>query len=448
MKIAILGFARDGRAAYDYWQQGAGAAQGNEITICDSDASIDPPEGVSTQLGEHWLENLDRFDVLFRTAGLPPSKIAAANPGSPDILSKVTGNVSEFMKVCPTKNIIGVTGTKGKGTTSTLIAKLLEADGKRAFLGGNIGIPALELLKENIQPDDWVVLEQSSFQLIDQKVSPHIAVCLMVVSEHMDWHKDMDEYVTAKKQIFAHQKADDLAIYYSQNQLSEQIASVSPGIKIPYMKTPGTIIQDEAIVINGQAICKTAELKLLGQHNWQNVCAAVTAFWYSQQPADSEIPRKIEAMRSVLTSFSGLEHRLEFVRELDGVKYFDDSFGTTPETAIVAIQAFEQPKVVILGGSDKGSDYIQLARTVAESNVKCAVLIGEMGPKIGEALRAVGFHYTIAGGGTMAEIVEVARRQASLGDVVLLSTACASFGLFKDYKDRGEQFKQAVQALV
>lgn len=440
MKIAILGYARDGKAAYEYWgKSGLESSEPNEITICDSKTDIELPEGVKSQLGEGWLSNLDQFDVLVRTAGLPPAKISEANPDSPEILSKVTGNISEFLRVCPTKNVIGVTGTKGKGTTCTLIAKMLEADGKKVHLGGNIGIPALELLKENIQPDDWVVLEQSSFQLIDQQYSPHIAVCLMVVSEHMDWHKDLNEYLDAKKRLFARQQPDDIAIYKDSDANSILIASASPGKRIPYFAPPGAFVEDRIIRIGDKSICTVDDLKLLGQHNWQNVCAAITAVW--------QVTQNIPAIKSVLETFSGLEHRLELVRELDGVKYYDDSFGTTPETAIVAIQAFAQPKVVILGGSDKGSDYQELAKVVANSGVKSAVLIGQMAPKIKEALNQTGFSNTVEGGQTMTEIVNVAKQQSSPGDVVLLSTACASFGMFKDYKDRGEQFKQVVSSL-
>ena len=430
-----MGYARDGRAAYDYWNR-----DGNELTIHDINENLDAPEGAATKLGPDYLKDLGQYDLLVRTAGLPPAEIAKANPNVPTILNNVSSNTNEFLRVCPSKNIIGITGTKGKGTTSTLVAKILEAAGKKVHLGGNIGIPALELLKEDIKPDDWVVLEQSSFQLIDQRYSPHIAVCLMVVSEHMDWHKDMHEYVEAKQQLFAHQKADDIAIYYAQNSTSLQIASAGQAKKIPYYAPPGAVVEDSIIKIEGQTICSVDELKLLGQQNWQNVCAALTTVW--------QITQDIEAIHSVLTSFTGLEHRLELVREFDGVKYYNDSFGTTPETAIVAIEAFTEPKVIILGGSDKGSDYSELARVIATSNVRCAVLIGEMASKIRNALEAAEFHNFTDGGKVMKEIVNNARQQAKPGDIVLLSTACASFDLFKDYIDRGNQFKQVVLGLA
>jgi len=447
MKIAILGFARDGQAAYQFLN-----SQDNQITICDQNQDTPIPTGVSSLLGPDYLKELGSFDLIVRTAGLPPQLIARANPDSPDILSKVTGNIDLFYENSPTKNIIGVTGTKGKGTTSTLIAKMLEAAGKKVHLGGNIGIPALELLKDNIKTDDWVVLEQSSFQLIDQKHSPHIAVCLMVVPEHMDWHANMNEYITAKQNLFAHQTAQDFAVYYPASENSKQITSVSPGKKIPYMSEPGANIVDNAVVINGQIICKTDELKLTGRHNWQNVCAAVTAVW--------PVTQDITAMRKVLTTFAGLEYRLELIRELDGVKYYNDSFGTTPETAIVAIEAFQAPKVVIIGGSQKGSDYRQLARSLASDSIRKIIIIGNSthphyktaAPIIESALKDEGIDKFISlvkpGGAAMDEIVGSARQAAQPGDAVLLSTACASFDMFKDYKDRGEQFRQSVLALA
>ena len=432
MNIAILGYADEGKSAYEYWN-----TPENTITICDKDSGTEVPAGVQAQLGPDYLKNLDKFDLLVRTPALHPKDIVLSN--SEDILAKVWSNTNEFFKVCPTKNIIGVTGTKGKGTTSTLVASMLEADGKRVHLGGNIGIPPLELLKNDIKPEDWVVLELSSFQLYDLKSSPHIAVCLMVVSEHLDWHVDMEEYLDAKQQLFMNQTEEDIAIYYSESENSEAIADASVGKQIPYYQEPGAVVKDGSVMIDGQEICKTSDIKLLGKHNWQNICAAVTTVW--------QVTQNVEAIQSVIKNFTGLEHRLELVRELDGVKYYDDSFGTTPETAIVAIKAFSEPKIVILGGSDKGSSYESLVKTIIENNVKNVVSIGPMGIKIAELLRKNGYENIVEGGKTMNEIVAKANDLAVSGDVVLLSTGCASFGLFENYKDRGEKFKQSVLAL-
>lgn len=428
MKIAILGFGKQGRSAYEYWRGG------NEITVCDGNEALELSGDVERQLGPDHLKNLDRFDLIVRSPIVYPGDIAAANSAA--ILDKVTTVTNEFFKVCPTRNIIGVTGTKGKGTTSTLITKMLEADGRTAHLGGNIGTPPLDMLKNGIQADDWVVLELANFQLIDLEYSPHIAVCLMVVPEHLDWHSNQEEYFAAKERLFARQTADDIAIFYAENEVPRKIASTGNGQKIPYMTEPGAVVENGQILIVGQKVCAVGEIKLLGNHNLQNVCAAVTAVW--------QITQNTEALRSVLTSFSGMEHRLELVRELDGVRYYDDSFGTTPETAIVAIQAFEEPKVVILGGSDKGADYGELARVLAGANIRKVLLIGEQAGRISEALASAGVTEVMPGGKTIEEIVATAREQAQSGDVVLLSPACASFDMFKNYQDRGEKFKNAV----
>ena len=433
MNVAIIGYGEQGRSAYEYW-----SASGHDITICDRNDKLTLPAGVDSQLGEFYLQRLQRFDLIVRSPSIHPRDIVAVN--EPAILSKVTTVTNEFLKVSPSRNIIAVTGTKGKGTTSTLIAKMLGADDRRVHLGGNIGIPPLDLLKNDIQHDDWVVLELANFQLIDLQHSPHIAVVLMVVPEHLDWHADTDEYYSAKTQLFRYQTSDDIAIYNDLNQTSKRIASTSKGWKVPYMAFPGGAVVDGNIVIDDQVVCATSELKLLGKHNWENVCAAVTAVW--------KVTQNIAALRTVLSSFTGLEHRLELVREVDGVRYYDDSFGTTPETAIVAIQAFEQPKVVILGGSDKGASYDQLAEVVASGTVRSVVLVGEQGDHIRSALERAGFETTTPGGDSMTEIVTAARAVAQPGDIVLLSTACASFDMFQNYQDRGEQFKAAVQALV
>ena len=432
MKIAILGYDVEGRASFDYF-----ATKGHELTICDQNPDLEVPKGVPAILGSDYLDDLDQFDLLVRTAGLPPKLILDKNP---TVIDKITTQINELMKVSPTRNIIGVTGTKGKGTTSTLIACMLEKAGKRVHLGGNIGIAPLELLKNNIKSDDWLVLELSSFQLTDLQYSPRIAVCLMIAPEHLNWHSNMDEYLEAKAQLFTHQSKDDIAIFFADNDLSKQIAGVSPGHQIPYYAQPGATVDNDSVTIEGQEVCKTNELKLLGKHNWQNVCAAVTTAW--------QITPDISVLRSVLTNFSGLPHRLELVRKLNGVRYYDDSFGTTPDTAIVALKSFDEPKIVILGGRTKGASYDELAQEISLSNVKNVVVIGETASEIATVLRQNGYQNIVEGGRKIDEIVRQAQQLASPGDVVLLSPACASFDMFKNYKERGEQFSAAVQALV
>jgi UDP-N-acetylmuramoylalanine--D-glutamate ligase len=431
MKIAIVGYDLEGKATYNYF-----ASQGHDICIRDQNHAVPVAEGVPAVLGDDYLNGLDQFDLIVRTAGLNPAKILAKNP---DVAGKITTHVQEFMRACPTRNIIGITGTKGKGTTSTLTTKMLEAAGKHVKLGGNIGVPPLTFINE-LGEDSWVVLELSSFQLIDLKVSPHIATCLMVVPEHLDWHFDTDEYVKAKAQLFAHQTSGDVAIYFADSRLSKQIALHGEGQKIPYFTPPGAHVSEGNITIDGHTICKTTDLKLLGAHNWQNICAAITVVW--------QIAQDVEAMRQVATTFTGLPFRLELTREVDGVKYYNDSFGTAPETAMVAIQSFSQPEIVILGGRTKGVPFNNLTELISRTpNVKHVIAIGETGPEIAAGLRQQGFQDITEGADTMDEIVAQARQLASPGDIVLLSTGSASFDMFKNYKDRGEQFNQAVQAL-
>lgn len=451
MKIGIVGWGVEGQSAYNYFGPDHSYLIVNEHPRDDFPAEsdqvkvqylrADKPVGVTGNAEDlSYLNGLEECDkVIYSPTAV--KNLEKHFGDNAEFWNKATTERHIFFETVKTKNIIGVTGTKGKGTTSTLIYQMLQAAGKKAYLGGNIGRSVLDFVKD-VQPEDWVVLELSSFQLYKFPYSPHIGVCLMIVPEHLDWHRDVEEYVEAKANLFAHQEPQDIAVYYDKNEYSRQLAFRSPGLKIPYYQAPGARIREGNKIVIGEEeteIIDVSEVKLLGEHNLQNVCAAVTAVWQVAQDAD--------AVRQVLTTFSGLEHRLEFVREQDGVKYYDDSFGTTPETAIVALQAFKQPKVVILGGSDKGLPFDKLAEEVIKNNVRHAITIGDTGPKIAELLRQNGFNSITEGLSSMPEIVKAAKEIAQEGDVVLLSCGSASFGLFKDYKDRGDQFKQAVQAL-
>lgn len=458
MKIAILGYGSQGQSAYEYWNR-----DGHDITICDLNPNTAVPDGVKSQLGPEYLDGLDRFDLIIRTPILHPKDIITAN--SEEILDKVTTNTNEFFRVCPTKNIIGVTGTKGKGTTATLIAKILEASGKTVHLGGNIGIPPLELLNDNIQPDDWVVLELANFQLTDLKYSPRIAVCLMVVPEHLDWHEDFDEYITAKQQMFIHQKEADKAIYYARNDNSIAVADASIGQQIPYMQSPGAEVIDGKIMIAGQEICQTSDLKLLGKHNWQNVCAAITTVWFSlsstlrdepigsdsnESKVEGQITQDIDAIRSAVTAFKGLPFRIELRREVKGVEFYNDSFATGPGACLAAIEAITKSKVMIIGGYDRGLELSELAEGLIRnrSTIAKVILIGASAKRTAEVLKNAGFeNYVLCEAKNMDEIVQFAYQSARSGDAVVLSPAFASFDMFKNFEERGLKFNEAVENL-
>jgi UDP-N-acetylmuramoylalanine--D-glutamate ligase len=448
--VAVVGYGEQGRSAFEYWFD-----KGDVVIICDQNPDIKLPPAAIDKLGANYLENLNEFDIIVRSPSVHPKTILEANLETPEIKDKITTNTNEFFKVCPSKNIIGVTGTKGKGTTSTLIAKILEADGKKVHLGGNIGIPPLDLLKNTIRADDWVVLELANFQLIDLKYSPHIAVCLMVTDEHLDWHEDMYEYIKAKQQIFIHQKLSDIAVYNADNVYTNEIITVSvahnkisysvPKINEQPEYTDGAYVEGDHIIMRGHKIANVHDVALLGRHNLENICAAIGATWDITK-------QNVKAVTKVIKSFKGLPHRLEEIGKYKDITFVDDSFGTNPSTAIVAIEAYQNPKVLILGGSNKNIPFDDLVNAVAKSNIRHIVAIGEMGPVIVGNLQqnktTAQIPYTLIDTSkTMKDIVNTALGKAQKGDVILLSTACASFDMFKNYKDRGEQFKQVFKSL-
>jgi UDP-N-acetylmuramoylalanine--D-glutamate ligase len=433
MKIAIVGYDLEGRASYDYF-----LAQGHQLEIRDQKTDIELPDGAASVLGEDYLNGLDRFDLVVRTAGLPPQKILDKNPG---IEGKITSQVNEFFKVSPTHNIIGVTGTKGKGTTSTLIAKMLEATGYEVQLAGNIGVAPLTILNK-LSARSWVVLELSSFQLSDLQSSPQLAVCLLVEPEHLDWHGVMASYMAAKSNLFRYQTEQDTAIYFADNERSKTIVSAGQGRKVPYFAPPGAVVQDGTVVIDGQSICRTDELKLPGEHNWQNVCAAVTAVW--------QITQDVEALRSVLTSFAGLPFRIEFRAEKNGIRYYNDSFASNPPATMAAIAAIPEPKVLIVGGYDRGLPLEAFAEflNTHQADLRKLLVVGASGDRLIEVLQDAGFkNFESSEAKTMSEIVQAATALAQPGDAVVLSPGFASYDMFKNFSERGQQFNEAVDAL-
>lgn len=438
MNIAIAGYGIEGRQNYEYFAQQAG----NTVTILDErDKLADAPKGANMQLGSSAFANLETYDMVVRTAGLAPRKL----PGAAFIWSAT----NEFFKQCPAP-IIGVTGTKGKGTTSSFITSILRAAGKTVHLVGNIGTPALQVLPD-ISPSDIVVYEMSSFQLWDLQRSPHIAVVLMIEPDHLDVHADFAEYIAAKSNIVRTQTQSDICVYHPTNEYSHAIAKNQPQFAThaaPFNADStndvvvAKIAKNMFVTSDGREICSTNAVKLPGVHNLENACAAISACLpYVQDFA---------AIEKGLADFTGLDHRLKFVAEVGDVAYYDDSIATTPGSAIAALNAFSQPKVLIMGGSSKGADFSGFAMAAADVRVRHIVLIGDEAPVIAAQLDewAPEAEYTILQNTTMQDAVQVAVKHAQPGDVVVLSPACASFGMFKNYKDRGEQFIKAVKALA
>jgi len=433
MKIAIAGYGREGEANYAYWSKNPE----NEVTIVDQKEVPDLPipEGALTILGADAFERLDGFDIVVRTAGLAPHKIRTDG--------KIWTATNEFFLQCPAP-IVGVTGTKGKGTTSSMITSILEAAGKKVHLLGNIGTAALGAL-DDINASDIVVFEMSSFQLWDIERSPHVAVVLGIEPDHLNVHIDMEDYVTAKGGIRRFQTADDLCIYHPLNEYARLIALSNPNApmrRYGIAADGGAYEQDGHFMVGEHIICSTSVMQVPGKHNIENACAAISVAKYLHV-SDDDIARGLE-------SFEGLPHRLERVRELDGVTYYNDSFSSAPAATVAAINAFTDPEIVIVGGIDKGSDFTELIGTVAaHDNVKEVVLIGEYR----EALKDLfsknesGTTVTVLDAKTMLEIVEYTRDRAAAGDIVLLSPGCASFDMFRDFYDRGDQFRSIVMSL-
>ncbi len=386
---------------------------------------------------------LKTFDIVFRSPGVALAKLKPkVNPRC-----VITSQTQWFFEHCRAK-IIGITGTKGKGTTATLIYQILQngqPDGAKIFLTGNIGeTQPLEFL-DKLTPEDFVVYELSSFQLQDLHTSPQVAVVLMVTSEHLDYHQNVSEYVKAKSSICQFQTEQDYCIVNSDFPASVKIGELSKGQKLFFSTQQANnadcfVQNDELLIPKWEAKFFTRHFLLRGKHNLQNISAAILAC-KCLGVSNAQISETINR-------FKGLEHRLEFVGEKHGIKYFNDSFSTTPETAIAAIQSFTEPLIVILGGSKKNSDFQELGKMINQSkNIKALILVGEEAKKIKDAVLVGGGEegvLILENAKNMEEIFGQIKSVATAGDVVLLSPACASFDMFKNYKDRGEQFKQFV----
>lgn len=442
MKVAIVGYGVEGRASYRYFSR----SPDNEIVVFDESSKRpeDLPPEVMFVSGPYAIEELkgQSFDKVLRTPPLAPSKLAD--------ISNVTSGTREFFEHCPAP-IIGVTGTKGKGTISSLIYEMLKAAGKTAWLVGNIGNPALDVLPD-VKPDDVVVFELSSFQLWDLDRSPHTAVISVIEPEHLDVHAGVDDYYSAKANIRRYQTIEDTCYYHPTNEVSRSIAD-SGGPHDPSerelwrAKSHRYAIPDDGAVyvkentfcIRSQQICPVSALQLIGQHNVENACAAISAML--------EYAHDYAAVEMGLRSFRGLPHRLQFVAKVRGVEYYDDSIATTPVSAIAALKSFDRPKVLILGGSDKGADFTQLVAEITRQNMRKVITVGDMGPVIAAELQKTGYGDTIQTEGDMKEIVKLASAAARAGDIVILSPSCASFDQFRNYADRGDQFITAVGRL-
>ena len=429
---------------------------GAQVTLCDQKKSLEDFGAyadtlrrlhVRLSLGEHYTDGFAGQDIIMRTPGYEyykPELQAALQAGT-----KVTSEVELFFELCPCE-IVAVTGSDGKTTTTTLISKMFEAAGRKVFLGGNIGAALLPQLAD-VTPEAVAVVELSSFQLISMRVSPKVAVVTNVTPNHLDHHKDMQEYINAKRNILLWQVPPCRAVLGFENEISRGMQKDCKGEQVWFTRLhetdKGAFLRESDDTLcyaeNGVVtpILPRAEVKLRGLHNVENLLAAIAAVW-------GRVP--VEAMRQVGSTFTGVEHRIEPVRTLDGVTYYNDSIASSPTRTIAGLRSFDQKIILIAGGYDKKIPYEPLAPEVL-AHVKTLVLMGATGPRIEKAVREcdgfAGSGLTILHADSMQHAVELARSAAKPGDVVSLSPASASFDLYPNFEVRGRDYKNIVKNL-
>lgn len=452
-RATIIGLAREGTVLARFL-----AERGAQVTVSDLKRAEELQENITRLeglpirfvLGGHPWEILNQTDVLFLSPGVPkdaPIVVAARERGIP-----VSSETKLFFELCPAP-IIGITGSNGKTTTVALVGEILKEEGYKTFVGGNIGQPLIGYLNE-IGPSDKVVMEFSSFQLENMERSPHVAAVLNITPDHLDRHPSLASYVDAKKNILRYQVEDDFALLGYDNQLARQLRDECHGRALFFSQRvepkEGAFTRDGEVIVRLEGIerriCPVEEIKLLGRHNVDNVLAAAALATIAGASP--------EAIAAVAASFLGLEHHLELVREIHGVRYYNDSIATSPERTMAALRSFDEPIILIAGGKEKRLPLEGLAKLVVEK-VRHLILMGEAAPLIEKTVREAGGREQEAGRepvihryATLEKAVETAAKVAQPGDVVLLSPACASFDMFRDFAERGERFKSLVTNLL
>ncbi|MBP6473019.1 MAG: UDP-N-acetylmuramoyl-L-alanine--D-glutamate ligase [Chloroflexi bacterium] len=441
--VLILGLARQGKALARF-----AAEAGAHVTISD----LRPPEkltavladlcdlDIAYVLGEHPMSLLDQTDVLAISGGVPldaPLVQAAQARGI-----RLTNDSQEFMNRAPTA-VIGITGSAGKTTTTALTGVMGQVAGRRTWVGGNIGRPLIADLHK-MQPNDMVVQELSSFQLEIWTQSPHVAAILNITPNHLDRHKTMAAYAEAKANILRYQSPEDIAVLAADDIGAMSLADVVRGrlrtFSLRGVVEDGAFVRDGVIWLqNGHetAVCPLTDIQLRGQHNVLNVLAAVTL-------ADS-VGIPAEAMRQAIRTFRGVEHRLELVREIRGVRYINDSIATAPERALAALAAYGEPLVLLAGGRDKDMQWEEWTNQVTQ-RVKHVVLFGDLAEMLEKQLAAAGYNRMTRVDG-LETAVTTAAHIATTGDIVLLSPGGTSFDAFNDFAERGERFRDWVNHL-
>ena len=443
-KVAVVGIGVSNIPLIDFL-----AGMGAKITAFDKKdetqlgdiAANFKKEGIKLELGENYLDNLTGFDVVFKTPSMridSESLVRAKNEGA-----YITSEMEEFIRYCKGK-IFGITGSDGKTTTTTIISKLLTEQGYKTWVGGNIGTPLFSQI-EQIEENHMVVLELSSFQLMTIDVSADIAVCTNLSPNHLDMHKDMNEYIQAKKNIFLNQDSNGVLIVNRENEITYAFEKEAKGNIREFSSKRevenGAYYKDGILYLDGKEVCKKNDIVIKGMHNVENYLAAFLA---------TKDFVSIETMKKVAETFNGVEHRCELVREIDGVRYYNDSIASSPTRTLAGLKAFDTKVILIAGGYDKHIPFEPLAEE-GYPYIKELILVGATKDKIKAAFdkleKEKGIKVKITMVSDFKEAVIKAKELADQGDIITLSPACASFDMFPNFAVRGNKFKEIVNNL-
>ena len=445
-KVAVIGLGVSNLPLIDYLYE-----KKAQVTVFDERTIDEIPKAIIDKIttysfeysfGKNCLEILKGFNIIFRSPSCLPTRPELQEEANRGAI--VTTEIEMLMEMCPCK-IIGITGSDGKTTTTSMINAILRKAGYNTFLGGNIGTPLFTRLAE-MTPEDIVVLELSSFQLMNMHVSPDISVITNITPNHLNIHKDYEEYIEAKKNIFKNQNENGILILNYDNDITRSCSKEANGKVIFFSskeKLDNGFIVDENIIKECEDkvrkhILNTDEVTLRGNHNFQNIATALAA---TKTLVDTDIA--VQAIKE----FKPVEHRIEFIREIDGVKWYNDSASSSPTRTLSGINAFNENIILIAGGYDKNLDYEPLAKPVVDK-VSTLILIGQTAEKIYDVVKEESErqnkNINIYMCDSLEQTIDIAKKSAKKGDVVLFSPASASFDMFKNFADRGEKFKNLV----
>ena len=448
-KVAIIGLGVSNIPLIDYLHN-----KKAKVTVFDEREEKSIPKDILDKInsykfdksfGKNNLENLNNFDIIFRSPSCLPTRPELVKEEQRGAI--VTTEIEMLMKMCPC-TVVGVTGSDGKTTTTSLINSILSQAGYHTYLGGNIGTPLFTKLSQ-MTPDDIVVLELSSFQLMGMKISPHISVITNITPNHLNIHKDYEEYIEAKKNIFKYQNENDIVILNYDNEITRNCGKEAKG-KVVFFS--GKEKLENGFIVDGKIIkeCEdnirkhildVKDVNLRGEHNYENIATALAA--------TKTLVKQEEAVEAI-KQFNPVEHRLEFVKEIEDVKWYNDSVSSSPTRTIAGLNSFDEEIVLIAGGYDKNLDYTPIAKPIVD-HVKTLILLGQTSGKIFDAvkeeLEKQNKELNIYMCNNLEETVNLAKKLARPGQIVLFSPASASFDMFKNFADRGEQFKKLVNKL-